>query len=262
VDDLRHAWALLGLRPGSSVDDVRRRYRALAKRWHPDRYANDPQGQADAAIQMRLLNSAHERLLVAGGNAAAAREPVAGPTGAWAPAVPYTGPLSRDALDRTIVGSGEGSWLRRSGYTSVRFAEQAAWGIAGAPVLWSYYQHDFRFLNRMFLPMAGMAMLATLWACYAIRCRVCGMRVYAMRLLNLPELDRQRFERCQECPYCFDDGTGQLGDTGRFDRRTEVRKARAFLTKAFLIVAVPLALFLGYAFVTGPLFPWHRGPRV
>jgi hypothetical protein len=88
------------------------------------------------------------------------------------------------------------------------------------------------------------------------------MRVYAMRLLSLPERDRQRFERCVECPYCFDDGTGQLGDAGRFDRRVEIRKARMVLIKAFLIVAVPLALFLGYAFVTGPFSPWHRGSRV
>jgi O-acetyl-ADP-ribose deacetylase (regulator of RNase III) len=33
---------------------------------------------------------------------------------------------------------------------------------------------------------ADLAIGATLWACYRIRCRVCGMPVYAMRILGLP----------------------------------------------------------------------------
>ncbi len=50
---LRRAYAVLGLKPGTPVGQVRRRYKALVKRWHPDRYATDPAGQAEAENRMR-----------------------------------------------------------------------------------------------------------------------------------------------------------------------------------------------------------------
>jgi len=62
--EVRRAYALLELSPPVTEPDLRRRYRELAKRWHPDRYAADPTGQAEAAQRMRDINDAY-RLLVA-----------------------------------------------------------------------------------------------------------------------------------------------------------------------------------------------------
>jgi len=62
TDSERLAWAYatLELAPSAPSKDVVRQYRRLAKRWHPDRYANDPQAEADASQRMRLINGAFE----------------------------------------------------------------------------------------------------------------------------------------------------------------------------------------------------------
>ena len=52
------AYAVLGVSPSSSNDDVARAYKALVKRWHPDQYINDAQGHAEASTQMREINRA------------------------------------------------------------------------------------------------------------------------------------------------------------------------------------------------------------
>lgn len=61
--DLRRAYSKLGLELGADRARVRQRYRDLAKRWHPDRYAADPQGQAEAAAQMREINAAYREVI-------------------------------------------------------------------------------------------------------------------------------------------------------------------------------------------------------
>jgi curved DNA-binding protein CbpA len=55
---LARAYATLGLPRGCSQREAARQYRRLARRWHPDQYANDPQGQAEAAQRMREINRA------------------------------------------------------------------------------------------------------------------------------------------------------------------------------------------------------------
>jgi curved DNA-binding protein CbpA len=55
------AYAILGLKPGASLDDVKRNYRNLASLFHPDKG-----GYAEA---MRLLNQAYERITKLGGKA-------------------------------------------------------------------------------------------------------------------------------------------------------------------------------------------------
>jgi hypothetical protein len=102
TDDLRHAWAVLRLRPGSPVEAAHSAYRRLARQWHPDRYGHDPQGQATAAIQMRVLNGAYRRVLEA------AR------AGFGAPPVPSVSTgrrLSREEIDHFIATMGSKSWL-------------------------------------------------------------------------------------------------------------------------------------------------------
>jgi DnaJ-like protein len=56
-------WVILGLRPGSSTEDIRRRYRLLSRVWHPDRFIDGPpELRAEAEIMMARLNKAHNTL--------------------------------------------------------------------------------------------------------------------------------------------------------------------------------------------------------
>ncbi len=56
-------WVILGLRPGSSAEDIRRRYRLLSRVWHPDRFTDgSPELRAEAEMMMARLNKAHNTL--------------------------------------------------------------------------------------------------------------------------------------------------------------------------------------------------------
>ena len=56
-------YAVLGLRPGASDDEVRRAFHRLAKLWHPDRYMAAPAPLRERAERrMRALIAAHEAL--------------------------------------------------------------------------------------------------------------------------------------------------------------------------------------------------------
>jgi hypothetical protein len=62
-DGVRRAYATLGLPFGASPAQLKRRYRALVKTWHPDRFASDPAGQAAACDRLTHINNAY-RLLI------------------------------------------------------------------------------------------------------------------------------------------------------------------------------------------------------
>ncbi|MEY4198711.1 MAG: hypothetical protein RLZZ265_451 [Verrucomicrobiota bacterium] len=53
----------LGLAPGASPEDIKRAYLALVKRWHPDRFAHDPEQQTLAEDRLRSINVAYEALV-------------------------------------------------------------------------------------------------------------------------------------------------------------------------------------------------------
>ncbi|MBI5799580.1 MAG: SEL1-like repeat protein [Verrucomicrobia bacterium] len=59
--DPRH-FATLGLGTDASPELIKRAYLALVKRWHPDRFANDPEQQKIAGEMMRTINVAYEAL--------------------------------------------------------------------------------------------------------------------------------------------------------------------------------------------------------
>src|SRR5262245_34852328 len=63
MDEIAHAYAVLGVRRGVSPVQLRARYKTLVKKWHPDRFASDPQGQAEATLRMRQINDAYRALL-------------------------------------------------------------------------------------------------------------------------------------------------------------------------------------------------------
>jgi hypothetical protein len=50
-------YAVLGVAPGSSLEEIARAYRAKAKEWHPD-----IRGTEDALRRMALINAAYEQL--------------------------------------------------------------------------------------------------------------------------------------------------------------------------------------------------------
>ena len=62
MDDTRRAYAVLRLPAGSPYPAVRKRYMSLVKTWHPDRFASDPQGEAEAGERLRVINAAHSAL--------------------------------------------------------------------------------------------------------------------------------------------------------------------------------------------------------
>jgi len=53
---------VLGLETGSPYPAVRKRYMELVKTWHPDRFASDPQGEAEASERLRVINGAYSAL--------------------------------------------------------------------------------------------------------------------------------------------------------------------------------------------------------
>ncbi len=62
-DELASAYAAIGVRRDAPIVDVQRAYKKLVRRWHPDRFTNDPQGFAEANSQMRVINHAYELIL-------------------------------------------------------------------------------------------------------------------------------------------------------------------------------------------------------
>ena len=52
----------LGLEAGATPEDIKRAYLALVKRWHPDRFVNDPAQLKIAEEKMRAINVAYEAL--------------------------------------------------------------------------------------------------------------------------------------------------------------------------------------------------------
>ena len=73
--DLRHAFAVLGLSPPVTESRLRRRYKTLVKRWHPDRFQSDPAGQAEANQKLRDINIAYDVVAAALASPGGASEP-------------------------------------------------------------------------------------------------------------------------------------------------------------------------------------------
>lgn len=58
----KNPYKVLGIKEGASYDEIKRAYRELAKKYHPDRYQNNP--LADLADEkMREINEAYDTLM-------------------------------------------------------------------------------------------------------------------------------------------------------------------------------------------------------
>ncbi len=156
ADDYR----LLGLHPGASPEEVKRAYRALVKRWHPDRYAGGSERErAQAEEKFKDLQDAYRRILSA--PLADASPPKEGPsekkTGTGAAAdrgpteagddfhgkKPFSSPdaAQPSGWDRAFrtVRSAAGSWATKPIGSGKRAAAAAVLLLA---VLWGYWLHD------------------------------------------------------------------------------------------------------------------------
>jgi hypothetical protein len=108
MDTLTRAYATLGVRPGCSRGELKRAYRALVKRWHPDRYVADPAGQAEASCQLRMINTAMRVLegRLAGGALGRPSQPpgpnTPPPASESGPPSAESRPLSRAELDAIV----------------------------------------------------------------------------------------------------------------------------------------------------------------
>jgi hypothetical protein len=112
VDPTARAYAILGLERGCAPDHLKATYRRLVKRWHPDRFAADPAGQAEAGARLREINGAFRivaedlRAIRAGGprvGTRASAEPHPHPPERPPERVPGR-PLTRQEID-AIVGA-------------------------------------------------------------------------------------------------------------------------------------------------------------
>jgi curved DNA-binding protein CbpA len=113
-DEIRRAYATLGLQPGAAPAQIKKQHRSLVRRWHPDRFAADPVGQAEAAQRMSQINQAYRLLLEAQPAAAAPPEPPvppsSSPSGAHrAQGFPHSPRLSREQIDRIVASIGADS---------------------------------------------------------------------------------------------------------------------------------------------------------
>ena len=133
MDELARAYAVLGVRGGASAAEIKKRYRALVKVWHPDRFAADPQGQAEAATRMRAINEAYEITLAQ----VPPRTPA--PAASAAPATP-AGPLGGSRLSRSegpldwLLGDPARDWglqAERRKSHAFGLSVVAAWAVFG-----------------------------------------------------------------------------------------------------------------------------------
>ncbi len=63
VAQLRTWYARLELEPGASADEVRQAFRALMRRYHPDRFTDDPERERKATELSQQLTVAYRGLL-------------------------------------------------------------------------------------------------------------------------------------------------------------------------------------------------------
>lgn len=67
IDELGLAFEALGLEASATQDEVKARFRALAKEWHPDRFTHDAPKLAEAGVRMRQINVAYSVICEARG---------------------------------------------------------------------------------------------------------------------------------------------------------------------------------------------------
>lgn len=60
--DLADAFAVLGVPESATRSTLRRRYKALVRKWHPDRFIGDPQRVLQATERLQAINRAYDTI--------------------------------------------------------------------------------------------------------------------------------------------------------------------------------------------------------
>ena len=115
IDDVARAYATLGLRRGCSRREAARAYKALVRRWHPDRHGADPDGQAEATVRLREINGAFEVV----SRALADTKPERVPT----PETQFGSRLPPEEIDAIVASMRESS-------LATTFATYLFWGLS------------------------------------------------------------------------------------------------------------------------------------
>ena len=58
----RDPYAVLGVSPTATDEEIKAAYRKLARRYHPDNYASDPTAAREAEERMKEINAAYDRI--------------------------------------------------------------------------------------------------------------------------------------------------------------------------------------------------------
>ncbi|MBX6364215.1 MAG: DnaJ domain-containing protein [Gemmatimonadetes bacterium] len=172
MSDADRYYETLELRPGASLEEIKRAYRELCQVWHPDRFADKPHLQARAHEKLAAINEAYRELLrrAPGGgrdDAAAdgdgrtrseeARWQAGGAARPGAAAAASDGP----AADRGPAGGTRAGTTWPRGGSSL--ARAHAWVVRHAPVLAA------SLLTAGLLPPLQLAAGALALACIAVR---------------------------------------------------------------------------------------------
>jgi DnaJ-domain-containing protein 1 len=59
---IQRDYETLGVNPRDSAPSIRRRYRQLVKRWHPDRFREGSQAHGQATLRIRAINAAYAQI--------------------------------------------------------------------------------------------------------------------------------------------------------------------------------------------------------
>jgi hypothetical protein len=158
MDEVARAYAILGLPAGANEAAVRRRYRALVRQWHPDRYAADPVAQAEATSRVSVINGAVHAIIEARAHLPESDRP-------------DSRRLSREELERIVASLGKNSpidWLLdRMDPTVVRVTRsQMTLRLAAIPTLitWIAFEAAAISLGRTWPPWLVLTVCAVAYA--------------------------------------------------------------------------------------------------
>jgi len=172
-DPLRSAYATLDLAPDAPLWRVRRQYKALVRKWHPDRFAGDPQGTAEATIRMRAINEAFDTITRTPGRTVDARRESAAAHGSEAA---YGSRLSPEEIDQ-IVGAIQPAWTLHEWFADDPWNRALPLALVVIEVFvagWQGWRHPYYRFTRipqtnamlgdaLAVLMPGMLFLAMIW---------------------------------------------------------------------------------------------------
>ena len=61
--DLQDAWTIIGLNPKSTIQDVKKKYKVLAKKWHPDTNLNFDKNKKSANERFVKITNAYNKII-------------------------------------------------------------------------------------------------------------------------------------------------------------------------------------------------------